>query len=357
MGFAQAPECNLEDKLEEPTAMSRHGRYLVPLLLGLALWLTGCARSQAPSVVVYCALDQIYSEPILRDFERHSGIRVLAKYDLEATKTSGLVNLLLLEKQSPRCDVFWNNEMLQTVVLQRAGVLEPYRSPSAQGIPERYVDPEGHWTGFAARLRVLIVHKELARPRPGSVRDLSDPRWKGRVGMARPLFGTTLTHWVALHQVLGAQEARKLLEQARQNEVAILDGNSVVRDRVAAGELAWGLTDSDDANGAILDGARVEMVLPDQDDLGTLVIPNTVALIRGGPNSQAGQRLIDYLLSVEVEERLARTRSLQIPLHTGARATPFTPDLARVRAMEVNVQAMADQFQPVVDQLREMFQR
>ncbi len=89
--------------------------------LWLALWLTGCAHPQTPSVVVYCALDQIYSEPILRDFERQSGIQVLAKYDLEATKTSGLVNLLLLEQAHPRCDVFWNNEMLQTAVLARAG--------------------------------------------------------------------------------------------------------------------------------------------------------------------------------------------------------------------------------------------
>lgn len=324
--------------------------------LWLALWLTGCARPQTPSVVVYCALDQIYSEPVLRDFERQSGIRVLAKYDLEATKTSGLVNLLLLEQANPRCDVFWNNEMLQTAVLARAGALEPYRSPSAQAIPSRWRDPQNRWTGFAARLRVLIVRRGLSDP-PRSIRELGDPRWKGQAGMARPLFGTTLTHWVALHQALGASEATRLLDQARANEVAILDGNSVVKDRVAAGELAWGLTDSDDANAAILDGAAVEMVLPDQDDLGTLVIPNTVALIHGAPHPDEGRKLIDFLLSPAVEEKLARGRSLQIPLHEGAQGGPHTPDLTRVRAMAVDQAAMAEQFQTVVGLLRERFQR
>ncbi len=331
-------------------------RRLIPLLLLLTLF--GCTSKQGPEVVVYCALDQVYSEPILRDFERQTGIRVQARYDLEATKTSGLVNLLLAEKDRPRCDVFWNNEMIQTLVLQKAGVLEAYVSPSARTIPQDYKDPQGYWTGFAARIRVILAHKPSVGPhRPTSLKDLGDPRWKGRAAMARPLFGTTLTHLVCLSQSQGPRALEALLEAIQRNQVQILDGNSVVKDQVARGEVAWGYTDSDDANVAVLSGAPVEMIVPDQEGPGTLLIPNTAALLKGCPHPAEARRLLDYLLSVEVEEKLARTDSLQIPLHPEARAAEATPRLQQVRIMKVDPAAAASQFGPVLGLLRERFVR
>jgi iron(III) transport system substrate-binding protein len=326
--------------------------------LWILVALTVCSCQRASEVVVYCALDQVYSEPILRDFEQQTGIRVKPRFDLEATKTTGLVNLLLSEKDRPRCDVFWNNEMLQTVVLQNSGVLENYVSPSAATIPAEYRDPEGAWTGFAARIRVILAHKpSVGSERPDSLADLGHPRWKGRAAMARPLFGTTLTHMVCLRQSQGPQALDSLLESLQANQVQILDGNSVVKDQVARGEVAWGYTDSDDANVAVLSGAPVEMILPDQDGPGTLLIPNTVALIRGGPNPEAARKLVDYLLSVEVEEKLARSDSLQIPLHPEARATEATPRLDGLRVMPVDPSAAAMEFAPVMGMLRERFVR
>lgn len=312
----------------------------------LLLALLACAPSR-PVVVVYCSLDQLYAEPILQRFERETGIRVLAKYDLEATKTTGLVNQLLAEAKHPRCDLFWNNEMLQTLELKRRGLLEPYRSPGAAGIPPEYVDPDGCWTGFAARLRVILYNRDRVRDHPPSrLQDLTDPRWKGRVGMARPLFGTTLTHWGALDQALGPEGARALLDQAMANGLVIVEGNAVVRDRVAAGDLDWGLTDSDDANGALMDGAHVTMVLPDQDGMGTLVIPNTVALIKGGPHPEEARRLLDFLLTPEVERELAAGRSRQIPLRE---------KLTGIRAMQLDGERLLQRYPAVLDHLRERF--
>ena len=68
-------------------------------------------------VVVYAALDREFSEPILKQFEQQTGIRVLANYDVESTKTVGLTTRLIQEASNPQCDVFWNNEMLHTMRL------------------------------------------------------------------------------------------------------------------------------------------------------------------------------------------------------------------------------------------------
>src|SRR5215469_11925736 len=146
-------------------------------LLGLivaALALAACARS-SPEVVVYTSEDQVFSEPVLKAFEKASGIKVRAVYDTEETKSTGVALRIVAERQHPQADVFWANEPLRTVMLQRQGLLEPYRSPNAADIPSRYRDPDGHWTGFSARARVILYNtNEVKAPdAPSSVRDLT----------------------------------------------------------------------------------------------------------------------------------------------------------------------------------------
>ena len=107
------------------------------------LLLAGCAGTAGNSestgaadpaeVIVYTAVDQVHSEKIFEQFEKASGIRVRPVYDLEANKTTGLTNKILAEMDHPVCDVFWNNEFAQTIVLQRQGALAPYVSPAAAG--------------------------------------------------------------------------------------------------------------------------------------------------------------------------------------------------------------------------------
>ena len=84
----------------------------------------------------------------------------------------------------------------------------------------------------------------------------------------------------------------------------MVDGNSVVRDMVAAGEVRFGMTDTDDALIAVDAGEPVEIIFPDQDGIGTLLIPNTVGLVDGGPNAENGRALVDYLVSRRVEDSL-----------------------------------------------------
>ena len=128
------------------------------LLLSLIVFnLGGCSRTDSREVVVYTSQDQVFSEPILNDFEKATGIKVRVVYDVEASKTTGLVNRLMAEKDRPKCDVFWNSEFARTIALKQQGVLTPYRSPSAEDIPATFRDKEDYWTGFSARARVLIL--------------------------------------------------------------------------------------------------------------------------------------------------------------------------------------------------------
>jgi len=270
------------------------------------------------TVVVYTSVDQIYSEPVFHDFENETGIRVLAVYDVEATKTTGLVNRLIAEKNRPRADVFWSGEFAQTILLKNESVLAAYSSPSAADIPPQFLDEDNYWTGFGGRDRVFIVNTDRLTPDqyPESIYDLLDAQYAGStVGIAYPMFGTTATHAAALYRYLGTDKAREFFTNIRNREVRVVDGNSVVRDLVADGQLAFGLTDTDDACGAVGKGAHVAIIVPDQGEgrMGTLVIPNTVALIAGAPHPAEAKVFIDYVLDKETEDAMVASGWIQIP--------------------------------------------
>src|SRR5918996_1400676 len=289
--------------------------YVAWIASGLALvLLTACSRGEGPSesvqsVTVYVSTDRVFSEPILQEYQRRSGVTVNAVYDTEETKSTGLANRLLAEQGRPQADVFWSNEPVRTLVLKSRGVLAPYRSPSAEGIPTALVDPEGYWTGFSARIRVIAYNTKLVKPQdaPQSVFDLADPKWKGQVAMADPRFGSTSFHVAALYAMAGDEKMDDFFRRLKANGLRVVDGNSVVRDLVARGEVKVGLTDTDDVNVAMENGQPVDMVLPDREGLGVPVMPNMVSLLANAPRPDEGRQLIDYLLSEDVERQLAQS--------------------------------------------------
>ena len=334
--------------------MYAHRFYL--LLLSLAVAAAGCG----PEVVVYSALDREFSEPIFEQFTRQTGIQVRAKYDTESTKTVGLTNAILAERNRPRCDVFWNNEILHTLRLEKEGLLDAYLSPAAADYPPEYRSAKGAWHGFAARARVLIVNTRLVKDedRPSSIHDLADPAWKGKAGIAKPLFGTTATHAACLFAHWGDSRAKQFFRRLKKN-VKIMSGNKQVALAVASGQLAFGLTDTDDAIIEIEQGRPVMIVYPDQGDhgIGTLFIPNTVARIQGSQNTGHSRRLIDYLLSPEVESRLAQGRSAQIPLGRRVNVQHRIKTPRDVKAMRIDFAAAAAKWQVAAKFLREEFMR
>lgn len=308
---------------------------------------------------MYASVDRHYAEPVLQRFQDSTGITVRAVYDIEANKTTGLVNRLIAEKRRPQADVFWNGEFVQTLLLHERGVLAPYRSPNAGDIPSGFKDPNGHWTAFGGRARVFVVNTERLSPQsyPSSLFDLLDEsRDASRLAIALPLFGTTATHAAALYARLGPDAGREFFEAVKRRGVRVLDGNARVRDEVVAGHLDAGLTDTDDACSAVAKGGKVAIVVPDQgpDGMGTLIVPNTVALVAGAPNAEAGRRLVDYLLSREVASGLAERGWFHAPLRDlGTQAECPLPE--RIETFRVALPLVFAQLERAKRELRELF--
>lgn len=332
----------------------------VLLLVGLVMATSGCLRPSGTEVIVYSALDREYAKPIFDAFYDQTGIRVRAKYDPESTKTVGLTAQLIAESaHRTRCDVFWNNEIVNTIRLDRLNLLESYQPRHLASYPPATRSPADRWFGFAARARVLLVNTEVvaADDMPGSLYDLLDTKWKGKVGIAKPLFGSTATHAVCLFDALGPAKARKFFEDLKANDVQVLSGNKQVAEDVASGKIAFGLTDTDDALVELEGGHPVEIVYPDAADgqMGTLFFPNTLCLLKGGPNPSNARRLIDFLLSDEVERALANGPSSQIPLHQDVQMDLRVETPATVAAMPIDFDRAARNWDAVAAYLDEEF--
>jgi len=326
---------------------------VLAVVIGVMLW-RALTPESANAVVVYVSHDQVFSEPILKDFQRDTGIKVLAVYDTEETKSAGVMNRLIAEKANPQADVYWANEPIRAEALRQQGVSAPYRSPSADGIAEQYRDPEGHWTGFSARARILILRQGL-KDKPTSIQAYTDPDFKGKAVIANPLFGTTTAHMAALFAVWGDDRAKAFLDALSKNGGQISSSNGESADQVAAGTFQFALVDSDDVHSRQKQGRPVEGLYPDQeaDGLGCFIVPNAVLLINGGPHMEAGKKLIDYLLSRETERKLAYSDAAQIPLHPGVDTPPGVPRLEALKVMKVDYATVAAKMQAIQPLLRD----
>lgn len=283
---------------------------------------SGGTANRGAGPTIYVALDEQFSRPLLDRLARELQLDLTQRHDTEGAKTVGLVSALIEEQKNPRASVFWCNELAQVVRLAQLGILAPYASPAGRDLPDRHRDPAHRWHAFAARARILIVNTELLPDPatwPRSYLDLTDPKWKGRCAVAKPLTGTTLTHFTALRLRLGEAAFAQFVDGMFANDVQFLRSNGATMRAVRDGQLAWAFTDTDDYHVARMNGHQVACVYPDQHDggIGTMLIPNAVALIAGGPDPAGSQRLIDAILSRDTEAQLAAAAGAQIPLRPG----------------------------------------
>lgn len=266
--------------------------FLLSTTLAAAGW-CGCVGGQMPKVVVYTSQDQIYADKILHQFAHKNNVEVLPLFDTESIKTTGLANRLRFEKSNPQCDLFWSNESMQTRLLAKEGVFEP------SSVRE-----------FGYRTRRIVINSTLVSTEdaPKTYAELIEPRWKGKIALAYPLYGTTAYHFMALRQLWGDARWQDWCRALAANEAKIVDGNSMVVRLVGAGEVSIGLTDWDDIEAGKRNQKPIT-ALPLTNE--SLAIPNTLALTPKGASNPNASRLADFLSSAESLESMLASGAIE----------------------------------------------
>jgi iron(III) transport system substrate-binding protein len=277
------------------------------------------ACSKPAELVIYCSLDQDLSEQIIRDFEKKHDIEINVQFDVERNKTVGLVSRIIAEAKNPRADVFWNNEIAHTIRLKDLGLTAPYAPATAEGIPAIFIDADNHYTGFAARARVIMYRTDIEVNYPKHLNDFLNSEYAENGVMAQPLTGTTLSNFAYLIQQSSTAEVVQWFDDVKSAGLGFAAGNADAMRRVCAGDYAWCFTDTDDAAKAVVNGYPVAIHYLDQGigESGAMLIPNSICLLEGAQQNEMAKKFIDYVVSAECELRLAHSTSAQIPLHSG----------------------------------------
>lgn len=324
---------------------------VVCCVLSLQAFLAAERKASRRAIILYCAQDQVFAEPILAEFTKQTGIAVKPVFDSEAVKTVGLANRLLAERDHPVCDVFWGNEEFRTRQLAAAGV---FRATNG-------------WTAFGQRSRRLVVRSDSVRSSrreeapstsdfrlPASDFDqslltsaatnlavLTNAAFRGRVSLAFPLFGTTATHFLALRQHWGESNWLVWCRALAANRPFLEEGNSHVVKRVARGEALVGLTDSDDITAAQREGLPVAAlpIFPE-----SLLIPNTLGLVAKAKPNPAAEELYEFLQNPDVRERLIAAAALE-------------PETPATNTLHPDWPALLRDLDRATDQLKEAFRR
>ena len=300
----------------------------------------------AAAVVLYSSVDSYVLRELVAAFEAETGAEVRVVGDTEATKTTGLVERLLTERDQPAAHVWWSSEPIGTIKLARSGVLAPFEPASApafeDGWPAGLVGENRLWHGFGQRARVIAFNTDVLddASAPKTLEALTQPAWRGRVGFAKPQFGTTRGHMGALLDRWGEARFEAWLTTLRENGARIYDGNATVIRAIRNGEIDIGLTDTDDVWHAHRNGWPIGMTIsPNSADApGSMLMPNTAALIARPDTPDAARELLDWILSPRCEALLAESDSRNIPIFASVAAehpdlaieSPWRPDFAAV---------------------------
>jgi iron(III) transport system substrate-binding protein len=346
--------------------VTRRRSLCVPgLWLSIVLAAIGCGTPVEDTVVLRSTVDQDVAAPILAAFHRSEEklIHPLATFGAPQTNATEFLQSFKAD-QIEGADVVWTDNVLLMIELQRKGVLQPHEWKIEPSFPTDMRAKDQTWCGFAAVARVLLINTDQlsdAANYPTSVDALIDPKWKGRCAIARPVGDkpasvTSTIHAALIAHAKGMKVAEDWFKQVAENAV-IMPSNTAVATAVAKGQVDWGITDSSDAIIEVDSGSPVAIIFPDQStqELGTVRIPHTVAILKSATHPQAAVRLANYLVLPTTEDRLAMSDAAQIPLSRTATFRPRVLADRPVRWASIDFEAAEKTWQSIVPVLTNIF--
>jgi iron(III) transport system substrate-binding protein len=334
-------------------------RYTVVLGM-LALALAGCgggddeAGSGDGKLTVYSGREEELVEPLLQQFEEESGIDLEVRY----ADSAELAATIAEEGDNSPADVFFAQDPGSLGAVAKEGLLAELPEDALERVDERYRDPEGRWVGTSGRVRVIAYNTdELSEDEvPDSVLDLTDPKWKGKIGFP-PTNASFQAFVTALRLSAGEDRAREWLEGIKANDPKLYEKNTPVVEAVAAGEIQVGLVnhyylylvkeESPDAPVAnhFLDG----------DDPGALVSVAGVGIVEGTDNEDGARELVDFLLSEQGQRfYVDEAEEAEYPLIEGVEPKEGLPPLSSIRGPDLDLAEFGPELERTLELLNEV---
>jgi iron(III) transport system substrate-binding protein len=316
-----------------------------PASPGLPSPTTGDSASPSPEhegrVVVYSGRSEELVGPILAQFEEATGIRVEVRYG----DTAELAATILEEGANSPADLFFGQDAGALGALGAEGRLAALPQDLLGLVDPRFRSQAGEWVGVTGRARVLAYDtRDLdASDLPASILDLTDPKWRGRIGWV-PTNASFQAFVTGLRQLRGDEAARAWLEGMLANEPRVYEKNGQALEAVRAGEVDAALINHYylfQAQQSSGEAYPVEDHFFTGGDPGALVNVAGVGILDTAARPEAARRLVKFLLSTEAQTYFS-SQTFEYPLVTGVEADPRLPTLAEIESPDIDLSDLAD---------------
>lgn len=272
--------------------------------------------AQGRSIVVYCGRSKSLVEPLLKQFTEQTGVAVEARY----ADTADLATLIVQEGKRSPADIFFAQDPGALGAVEEAGLFSTLPDDTLARVPYRHRSTKGAWIGASGRARVLAYSTERVKPDdlPASVFDLTDPKWRGRVGWA-PTNASFQLFVTAMRQQHGEERTRRWLLELKRNGVHDYASNRPIIQGIADGRIDVGLVNHYYLAAFKKDRGDAFPVenhfMPD--DLGGLLSVAGAGVLASSRNSADARRFVEFLVG-EHAQRYFAEQTGEFPLAVGA---------------------------------------
>jgi iron(III) transport system substrate-binding protein len=313
--------------------MRRARRVMAVLTALLAIAAAGLAAGgcggDRDALTVYSGRTEELVGPLLERFSEETGVAIDVRYG----DTAELALLLGEEGERTPADVYWSQSPGATAYLADRDLLAPLPREVLDLVDPDFEDPEGLWTGVSGRQRVLVYNREqVAEPElPSSVFDLTDERYRGRVGLA-PSNGSFQDFVTAMRDIAGEEAAAAWLRGMAGNDARTYANNNAIVEAAGRGEIDMGLVNHY-YNYRFL---AEDPGLPTRNhefaagDIGALVLPSSASVLAASDQPDEAQRFVAFLLSEEAQRYFA-DETYEYPLARDVPPAQGVPPLSSLR--------------------------
>ena len=299
------------------------------------------APTQGTSLTIYSGREEKLVKPIMDRFTRDTGIELKVRY---ASSTS-LATALVEEGGDSPADVFWATEPGTLGLVAARGLLKRLPQATIGKVPSRFSTPSRRWVGTSARSRVLVYNTQAltAQQLPTSVWGLTNPKWKGRIGLA-PTNGSFQAFLGATIHLHGEDRVRDWLRGLQENDVKFYPSNTTIVQAVGRGDVQIGLVNHYYLYNVLADTPN----LPVKNhwfragDPGALVLAAGAGIVSATGKDRPAQRFVDFLLSKWAQRFIARgPGAAEYPLIKGVSPRPGLPALKEIKGPTYNLGRLA----------------
>jgi iron(III) transport system substrate-binding protein len=323
-------------------APSLKGAFRASLAVVVVATALGACSGDGDRLTLYSGRAEVQVKPILAEFTKATGIKVAARYGASAELAAQIAE----EGSRSKADVFWAQDAGALGSVDKLGLFGPIPPSVTSVVDKKYRAPDDNWTGVSGRARVVVYdpRKVPAAELPASVFNLTEPKWKGRIGLA-PTNGSFQSFVTAMLISAGEARTKAWLQGIKANEPKTYASNDLIVKAANEGQVDVGLVNHyylfqlQSEIGADKTVARNHYTAGS--DPGALVNVAGVGMLKSSKRAADAGRFIEYLLSQEAQRHFAE-RNFEYPLLAGVPTAPGLPALQPAQGPAINLGDLAD---------------